>query len=188
MKNILPLRSGIDVKPLSLALRRNPQLWNDNNQRTKSQDSPHLEVDDIWVRYNPDLTNSGPHESLWYSAVDLLPEVKDIVYPLMAMVKGERLGGVLITRIPASRRVYPHMDLGWHAEKYQKFAVQIESHPQQHFAFEDGTLITAPGDVYWFNNQSLHWVNNDSPVDRITLIVCIETDTYERVEKLCLGL
>lgn len=182
MKHILTVRHGINVMPLSLALRRNPQLWNQLPGRTKSAASPHFDVDDIWLRYAKDLQGAGEHESVWYKNSDLLPEVKEIVYPLMAMVKGERLGGVLLTRIPAGKQVKPHTDTGWHAHHYQKFAVQIEAHSQQAFCYEDGEVVTAPGDVYWFNNQAEHWVKNNSPVDRITLIVCIETDTFERIE------
>lgn len=181
MKHIMTLRHGINVMPLSLALRRNPQLWNQHSSRRVAPGSPHLATDDIWVRYARDATSPAPHDSVWYASSDVLPEVKEIVYPLMAMVKGERLGGVLITRIPAGHSVAPHVDLGWHASQYQKFAVQIESHQQQAFCYSDGDHVTAPGDVFWFDNSKEHWVTNNSPVSRITMIVCIQTDTMERI-------
>lgn len=180
MKHIMKIGSGINVMPLALQLKRNPQLWNQNSFRT-SADSPHADVDDIWVRY-ADISEgmpTGPHDSIWYPAYRTLPQLRDIVFGIMGLVQGERLGGVLITKIPAGKRVKPHVDPGWHAEYYDKFAVQIESHQQQAFCYEDGKLVTAPGDVYWFNNQAEHWVINDSPVDRITLILCIRTDNFK---------
>lgn len=176
MKNLLPLASGLSVKPISLALRQNPDLWNQYRDRTTVKGGPHAAVDDIWVRYAADVkAGQSQHESLWYPAAQLLPMVRDMAFEVMHMVKGEQLGGVLITRIPAGRKVLRHEDLGWHAEYYDKFAVQVESHQQQAFHFDDGSYCAAPGDLYWFRNQAAHWVTNDSPVDRITLIFCIRT-------------
>lgn len=174
MKNLLPLASGLNVKPISLALRQNPHLWNQFNARTTIPGGPHDGIDDIWVRYAKSTSEGEtPHESFWYPAIEHLPMVRELAAEIMYKVKGEALGGILITRIPAGRSVKPHTDTGWHAEHYDKFAIQIESHQQQAFHFEDGSFCAAPGDLYWFRNQALHWVTNNSPVDRITLIFCI---------------
>ena len=69
----------------------------------------------------------------------------------------------------------PHIDLGWHAEYFQKFAVQIAADEHQAFCFENAGLVTLPGDLFTFQNQFKHWVVNDSDHDRITLIICIKT-------------
>lgn len=182
MKYLLPLASGLNVKPLSLALKRNAALWNRYNARTTVGDSPHAGADDIWVRYAASLEEGKvPHDSVWYpEAILALPTVRDLVFQIMAMVQGERLGGVLITRVPAGGKIAPHSDHSWHAHHYDKFAVQIESHQQQAFHFHDGGFSAAPGDLYWFNNQAEHWVTNDSPVDRITMIVCIKTNQFNQ--------
>jgi quercetin dioxygenase-like cupin family protein len=94
----------------------------------------------------------------------------------MNLVRGDSLGGVLITRIPPGKQVYPHIDGGWHAKTYDKFALQIAAHPQQAFCYEDGQYVTAAGDLFWFHNQESHWVLNESPCDRITMIVCVKLD------------
>jgi aspartyl/asparaginyl beta-hydroxylase (cupin superfamily) len=94
----------------------------------------------------------------------------------MTMVKGEKLGGVLITRIPPGAVCKPHVDPGWHARHYQKYAIQIEANPQQAFHFAGVSLVTGPGDLYWFDNAHEHWVTNDSDADRVTLIVCIKNE------------
>ena len=98
----------------------------------------------------------------------------------MAHVKGERLGGVLITKIPPGVTCMPHVDGGWHAAYYDKYAVQLQSAPRQHFHFQDESLCAAPGDIYWFDNSVEHWVTNESSVDRMTMIVCIRHNRYER--------
>lgn len=177
MKNILTINRGINVIPLQLELQRQPQLWNQNRARTENPTSPHREVDDIWPRYQAgkDLTDNS-HESVWLPPSDLLPEVKTHARAVMSLVRGDALGGILITKIPPGRRVYPHIDTGWHAHSYDKFALQIAAHPQQAFCYEEGQHVTNTGDLFWFNNQAEHWVINDSPCDRITMIICVKLD------------
>lgn len=183
MSKIAKIADGANVAPLLWALQANPQLWNADQQRTKDDISPHREVDDIWVRYSATPTEPGPHESVWYLAAALLP-VREIVYPLMQFVRGERLGGVLITRIRAGCECKPHHDDGWHARYYDKFAVQVQSAPGQRFCFEGVSLEPQPGEIYTFDNAHTHWVTNPTEYDRITLIVCIKTD---KGEAPCLG-
>lgn len=171
---IRKLASGLNVQPLLWALRQNPHLWDQVTGRTAPPDSPHRDINDIWVRYAPpgQVKVPGPHHSVWYPAADSLP-VGPLCKSIMARVGGERLGGVLITQVPPGKRVHPHSDDGWHARYYEKFAVQVESAPGQAFCFEDGKLETAPGDLYWFDNSVTHWVENPTPYNRITLIVCV---------------
>jgi quercetin dioxygenase-like cupin family protein len=178
MKNILTIARGLNVIPLLLELQRQPQLWNQNRTRTENPTSPHREVDDIWVRYGAgDSGYEGqPHTSVWLEAADLLPQAKADARAILNLVRGDALGGILITRIPPGRSVKPHADLGWHALEYDKFALQVAAHPQQAFCYEEGQHITAPGDLYWFHNQEKHWVINESPVERITMIVCVKLD------------
>jgi hypothetical protein len=169
------LSSGINVQPLLWALQEHPELWDQNPIRTQSPDSPHHGLSDIWARYAaPGVDGSKPHESIWYPCAEVLP-IKDLVYPLVAHVRGNQLGGVLITKIPAGKTCKPHVDPGWHAKHYDKFAIQVQSHPRQAFHFEGQSLVTKPGDLFTFDNSKTHWVTNESDTDRITAIVCIRT-------------
>jgi hypothetical protein len=185
MDNLLHIAQGVNVIPTLLEIKNNPQLWNQHAYRTSSDDSPHREVSDIWVRYN-DINNldmndpqkfNQEHESVWYPSIDKLPSIKKIAYDLMHYVNGERLGGILITKIKPGKQCYPHDDVGsWHSAYYDKYAVQLEGDCKQAFHFEEGSFSAKPGDIYWFNNQEKHWVTNDSDVDRITMIICIRTN------------
>jgi hypothetical protein len=95
---------------------------------------------------------------------------------LMAMVEGEILGGVLITRIPPGGRVQPHKDSGFHAGMYSKFLVNLEAAPGQAFIFPDGSLRSEQGDVSCFRNDVSHSVVNNSDHDRVSMIVCLRTE------------
>ena len=82
----------------------------------------------------------------------------------------------MITKIPPGGMVKPHVDHGWHADYYDKYAVQLQGNCDQAFCFENESFSALPGDVYWFNNKVEHWVVNNSSEDRMTMIICIRSD------------
>jgi hypothetical protein len=200
---------GMDIiRRIQLELKNNPQVWNQYDFRRKDPSSPHHGLDDIWVRYqhlddvNPDIPcnlamQKYPHESVWYPSIMHLPSIKELAYEIMGKVKGERLGGVLITRIKPGKECKPHVDTGtWHAAYYNcKVAVQLECAPdedyhsgktdvpEQAFHFPGEHFCAKQGDYYWFDNQYCHWVPNNSKVDRITIIICIRTDREDMFSK-----
>lgn len=180
---IWSLPMWLNINPLVQEIEQSKGLWNAYKLRTAVYE--HSDVSDIWVRYNAwenytgDMAAfNGPHESSWYPAVEQLPSLKPLVFDLMRMVEGERLGGVLITKIPAHGECRPHRDGGWHANFYRKFAIQLASAPGQAFRFEGESLSAKPGEVYSFDNSQLHWVTNESDADRMTLIACIKTECF----------
>lgn len=171
------LTSGLNVTPIYWALQEHPELWNQHTTRTADPESPHHGLDDIWARFgDPERAKDGAaHDSFWYPAADVIG-IKPLCHDLMHMVQGVELGGVLITRIPPGASCKPHTDPGWHARRYDKFAVQITSAPGQRFCFDGESLETKPGDVFWFDNQYTHWVTNETPYERVTMIVCIRRE------------
>ncbi len=177
MKNIELLLTGVDVSAIYWNLLKNPLLWNQHTGRTDNPESPHHGLDDIWVRFGDQerIKDNAPHDAFWYPSAEVLG-VKRLCLDLMHHVGGVELGGVLITRIPPGATCKPHEDHGWHAKRYEKFAVQIASAPGQAFCFEDESLETKPGDVYWFDNSNMHWVINDTPYERVTMICCIRRE------------
>lgn len=179
-ESIALLASNLDVKKLHEELLAAPELWNEHKQRTELY--AHDEISDIWLRYNDADKHNGDlaklseeHDPIWYPAFDKLPAAAPIIFNVMRFAFGERLGGVLITKVPAGAKVKRHVDLGWHATYYQKFAVQIAADENQVFCFDDTSLVTATGDLFTFDNQKPHWVENHGETDRITMIVCVRS-------------
>lgn len=174
--NICALPYGFDVSGLQTELAEHPEVWDQHRWRTDHPRSPHRECSDIWCRYNA-LENLGPrfndpHEAVWYSVTRILPSAKRIAETI-ADLRQQVLAGVLITKIPAGKQVYPHIDRGWHAENTDKVGVLIQGNAHQQFCFENAAHTCEEGDVFWFSNQAAHWVTNDSDSDRVTLIVCL---------------
>lgn len=176
---------------LAKELRHHPELWNGRPERRAFDGTSHAATSDIWVRYNDAAKHGGDlkamsaeHVPVWYPAWNVLPALKPIIMTLMTLVEGEMLGGVLITKIPPGGAVLPHRDSGWHVDYYDKFYVSIGSQPGAKLWCEEGGLREAlspqPGEVYLFDNRKLHWVENASAFDRVTLIVCIRTEMFGR--------
>jgi len=178
------LHRGAVVAPLIQQLEAAPELWDENVFRTESgyNANPHARISDIIVRFN-DWANwtgdraafNAEHESVWWGPYDKLPYIQPLVFDLMRMFYAERLGMVLITRIPPQCSVAPHIDRGWHSSHYLKFGVQIKAAPGQKFCYKGYNLETQPGDVFAFDNSQIHWVENPTEHERITLIVCLRT-------------
>lgn len=170
------LAKGFHVETLRAALEAHPELWDQNTGRTEHPSSPHHGASDIWCRFNvPGGDGHSPHFSQWWPAADALP-IREYARHIMAAVGGTVLGGVLITRVPARGSIKPHTDPGWHARFYEKFALQVCSNKDQAYCFEGQSLVTEPGDIYWFDNSHKHWVTNDSDEDRVTAIFCVRIE------------
>ena len=175
---------NLDTSALLLALKRQPWLFGQYNLRQNSY--AHSEMTDIWVRYN----NAAPyiaqgdfefinaeHDSIWYPAYYMLPQLRPLIFDLMARVEGERLGAVLITKLPPGGRIQSHVDLGWHAAYYDKYYIPLENEPGAVFSFPDGDIPAKVGEAYWFENAVPHSVQNNSDSDRLALVVCIRSDS-----------
>ncbi|KWN69141.1 aspartyl/asparaginyl beta-hydroxylase domain-containing protein [Burkholderia ubonensis] len=186
MNNLVKIGHGIDTAPLLLAIARQPGLWNRHTARTDPEGGPHADVSDIWLRYNDekpykaagDYTGfNDAHDAVFYPEWYALPQVRPIVFGLMARVEGTRLGGILITKIPASKRVLPHADDNWHVRHYNtKLYVPLQTNPKCWNRVENEVVVMAPGDVWYFDNMKEHEVVNEGDDDRITLIVSVRCE------------
>lgn len=159
----------------------------------KNAGAIHEQMHDIWLRYGDirEMTSTGDyskiaceHDSIWLKK---LPECKSLCFKVMSIVCGERLGGVLITKLPPKGKIIPHTDSGWHAEYYDKYYVPIKNNTGSVFCFEDGEINPLIGDLWAFDNSKLHWINNESEEDRIAMIICIKQSKYTKEGLLCHG-
>lgn len=190
MDPINKLNIQFDVEILKNLLD-DSDLFGEYNYRAAG-DSPHKEMTDIWVRYKDpseciesgDFSSMGEeHESVWLKDI---PEIKEISSSLMKFLDGDRLGGVLVTKLPIGGKITPHIDSGWHAEYYDKYFIPIKNNSGAKFCFNDVEINPRKGEVYAFRNDVIHWVNNDSDSDRIAMIICIKQSKLSK-EGLCLG-
>lgn len=191
MRYFQKLAESVNVVPCQLELQTNHDLWNQHTLRTVTPGSPHREVDDIWLRMN-DLdkcrqADTDPiyvdHcESINYPAASRLPATRVLVMSVMAMVHGERLGRVIISRMAPGAQITEHKDIGpdltkWYDNEpyYSRFHIVIQGFPGSLFHCEDETVSMRTGEVWWFRNDLNHSVQNNSADDRIHIVCDIRT-------------
>ncbi len=176
------IASGLDLSRIQKEVKENYHLFGSRPDRCY-KGGGHSDVRDIWLRYGDttEYFETGdksvflyPHESIWYPESDAIPESKVICERVLDITGCTQLGGVLLTKLPTGGRVRPHVDSGWHAEYYRKFYVPIKNKVGAVFGFEDGDIEPNEGDLWEFNNQYTHWVNNDSKEERIAMIICAQ--------------
>ena len=196
MKAYGKIHSRLDISRARAELADNLHLFGEFNARAEAGPI-HAQMSDIWLRYGDvsqmTLTGdyskiSNEHDSVWLKD---LPELKRVCFDVMALVDGERLGGVLITKLPPGGEILPHSDQGWHADYYDKYFVPLENENGAVLGFDEGVIMPLIGDVWAFDNSYTHWVKNNSKSDRIAMVVCIKQNKYNRAgqqrNKLCLG-
>lgn len=176
MRNIKLVAQRLPVRELHDALLAQPYWWDSDTMRTADPASPHRDMQDIIIRWaEPGTDGQFPHESVWYEPAHHLP-VKGAIQAIADFAGASAVGGVFITKLPPFAMCKPHTDQGWHARNYEKLALQVAANEQQAFHFVGESLVTKPGDLFWFDNANTHWVTNYSDEDRITMIVSVKTD------------
>ena len=168
-------------------LARNPEIWDEFNERRTAPNSPHQGMTDVWVRARArdELTNPlalrEAHYPVFYPVWAKLPSMHHVVWTLMAMAKGTHLGNVLITRIPPGGQILPHVDTGWAPEHFdQKFYIVLAGNEAVTNYCGEGdeeeAVVMLPGSIWAFENRVSHRVINNGETDRISLIVTLRSD------------
>lgn len=181
MKHFLRISQNAAVVPVLLGLMNKPELWDENDLRTTHPESPHRECSDVWLMFN-ELKENQPEAVVndrevvpyvgWYA----LPEAQEIVFDLLRLTRGVRLGRVIISKLPPGKTIAPHVDGGAPAEYFTRFQVCLQSGPGCLFKIEDEVVQFAPGEVWRINNRAQHGVINNSADDRICMVVDIRIE------------
>jgi hypothetical protein len=196
---------GFDVAPYMAQLNAHPELWEQSRDfrkvpRYNGELSPHRESQDIWVRHQPydSFGNSDVNEeeqakmmvptvSEWYPEALKLPAAMDMAQNVCQHLGAIQLGGHYVIKVPAGKKVYPHSDFSWHSTYYNKYLVVLKTQPGVVFGWErSGNMIPVTGDLWNFENDTKHWVYNDSDEDVLIATFSVRTfnmDRWETVNK-----
>lgn len=168
-----------DVTPALNQILAKPELWKKDTYLRDYPQGPFGDTETIFVRFPPssvsELEQSAKdqHECVWMDGHIHLPAIRPLVMNLMAYVQGERLGRCMINKLRPGGRIFPHADTPVHANYWERYHTVLQSAPGATFRCGDETIYMPPGQTWWFENELEHEVLNNSPVDRIHLIVDI---------------
>lgn len=180
MRYFYKVADGVKVDELMHSIHRQPLMWNEHRFRTSFKNTPHVDVDDILLKFTAPENCTiervvNDTEPVWYmDNIRRLPEAKDIVLNLMRYVKAYKLERLIITRIKPGGRILPHADKDGdyvQAPDIARYHVVLQGLPGSLYHCGDETVNMKTGEVYWFNAHEIHSIENNSVDDRIHLLV-----------------
>jgi hypothetical protein len=190
MENFFKIDANLNVTALMLAIHRQAKvsdIWKEDTYLRDYPQGPFGDCESIILRFPPrtvheteealkkHLANVDQHENVDQEVFKRLPEARQLIFPLMSFVQGERLGRVMINKIKPGGRIFPHADTPVHAEYWDRFHIVLKSQPGIIFRCGEEQAYMEQGSCWWFNNKLEHEVINNSSDDRIHMIVDIRT-------------
>ena len=182
MKHFKKLLFRFEAWPIKRQIEQHHHLWGEHPERIDFEDSPHVQSQDIWLRFRDQSelhqpSDYGmPHWPVWYPAWKQLTSLHSLVFHIAHEVKATDIGGILMTRIPAGASILPHVDTGWHPEHFSKkcYAI-IKANAWCVNRCMDEEVIMREGECWLFDNSVTHSVDNAGSGDRIAMIVTMRT-------------
>lgn len=189
MRNFLKIATGFDVTPLLFSLNRQSNLWGMDRYWKDHPVPVFRDVDTIMLRFPEKipyefesdqkrfeyLSGIDQMECSDQTAMDFLPESRPIIFGLMARVQGERLGRVMINRLPPGASIPAHSDVDPINKYYDRFHCVLQSNPLVSFMCGDELFPMQSGEIFWFENALEHSVQNNGNEDRISLIIDVKS-------------
>lgn len=190
------LASGVDTMPLMAEIARQPELWHEDTFLRHYPQGPFGDTDSIMLRFpaqvkvksdkvrqryvDNKVAGYDAHDSVFYPPWYRLPAAQNHVFALMQVLKGVRLGRVLINRIRPGGEIFPHRDHHIHTSRWRRHHLVLHGHPGAHLFIgdqESGVEVVSmqTGMLFWFDNREEHRVINNSDDDRISMVIDIQT-------------
>ena len=183
--NFIKLCEGLDF---SKALSQiNSNMWHSDTYLRDYPQGPFGETDSIICRFPPKTVketmeelkkhykNFDQHENEWLPIIKDLPEIENLVFFLMSQVRGTRLGRVIINRVKPGGHIFPHEDTPVHAQYWSRFHIVLKALPGVEFTCGDSKVEMLSGEIWYFRNDLMHSVTNNSAEERIHIVVDIKT-------------
>lgn len=185
-KNFKFLHAGIDTTPHIYELGDNKWL-SDTYLRDYPQ-GPFGDTESVIMRFPPRSVveteealkeyqmNIDQHENVWQPIANELPQLKNLAMWLMNAVGGTRLGRVLINKVKPDGHIYAHADTPVHALYWSRFHIVLYAKPGNDFHCGDEMVNMETGEIWYFRNDLIHEVINNSNDVRIHMVIDIKCE------------
>lgn len=129
------------------------------------------EADLDWVADTPYIVEQKSNDEV------LLAMVEPIVKSLEELHNGKR-GQVLFIKLPGKNNIPKHHDDGDYLMSARRHHVPIITNKKTIFGVSNETVNMQEGECWEINNSKMHYVTNDSTVDRIHLLIDIMPNEF----------
>lgn len=125
------------------------------------------------------------HESRWTNGSAHYPTACAFLSEIAVQLDG-LLSRAKIVRLPAGKRVYPHVDRGQYYKVRNRYHLVLKSTHGSWLRAGDEEIRMQEGELWWFDNKQEHEAYNDGDEDRIHLIFDLlpshrASDVFDRV-------
>jgi hypothetical protein len=145
-------------------------IWNWLNLRRLFPGSTHDDTDDIVCRFasvQRPLTYDLVFNDL--NSVDYFPWYT--FNTIRELVEKPGIGRVIITRLNKGGKIGEHIDQGQYAKAHTRIHYVLSAGEQSLFHCGNETVNMKAGEIWWFDHQSPHSVENLSNIPRIHCVV-----------------
>jgi aspartyl/asparaginyl beta-hydroxylase (cupin superfamily) len=165
-----------NIKKMSLALTEDEWLKDTTRQddyatHKETQTYFLYQTDLGWKLGSPYLYNKRSENQL------LLDAVEPIVKYLEELHNGQR-GQVLLIKLPGGKKIPRHYDAEDYLMNTRRHHVAIVTNKKTTFGVANETINIKQGECWEINNAKSHFVNNDSSIDRIHLLIDIMPNEF----------
>lgn len=173
MRFFRQLKQGLDPAPFLNDLAGIAGIW---REQTGRQDAVSVQREALTVPLRGMVASAqggrprrDVHESRWTSGAQRLPRFQEFLKQIAAE-EGSVLGRAKIVCLPAGRQVYPHTDRGEYYKVRNRYHYVLKSSLGSWLKAGDEDVRMREGELWWFNNKTLHEAKNEGEEDRIHLI------------------
>lgn len=173
LKNFHRVRTGIDPAPFLDELAAVPNIWDVATGRQEKiavqREASAIPLRGLRRSQRFGRARRDVHESRWTTASQQFPRLRALLRDVAAS-RDSLPGRAKVVRLPAGRRVYPHIDRGQYYRLHQRYHLVLVSSLGSWLKAGDEVIRMREGELWWFDNQQVHEARNDGDEDRIHLI------------------
>jgi Aspartyl/Asparaginyl beta-hydroxylase len=178
-KNFKLVADELPVAPALAELAGSP-LWDAITLRQDIPGSPHKDTRCIAIR-GPDLEAPGALDSLTsvdyaYADAGALPACHRLVESVTSPLPSTAVGRIFVVSLRAGGHITRHPDEGAYAEAHCRYHLCLSSKEGNTFHCGDESIHMLPGTLWTFNHQIEHEVFNDSPEERVHIIIDVRKE------------
>ncbi len=177
----LSLVANLREQTKPLIAEGNHALFDECTHRQDFPGSPHHDTKAIFLRWAPHWTPESifdSTESIDYPGAKQLPAHYALAYRICHMIGATEWGRVMVVKMKPGGRIDQHWDGGAYAHHFDRFHLCLQGDEGNRFTCDGATVAMLPGELWWFNHQLPHSAHNDSPNERIHLIIDAQVQQY----------
>lgn len=175
-----PEVSVVGIECMLADIEKRPQLW---TWDTRRQEKVAVQKESISIPLRVGIPENNVHINHWQESKDsplyrYFPACRGFLEAFTGHYGGT-LARAAIIKLPLGKQVYPHIDEGTYYSKRDRFHLILSG--QYRYIVENEEHIFKEGELWWFDNQKVHWSQTIGDKDRIAIIFDVKDSNWRKI-------